>query len=63
MNDTTEPQFYLFQRVRILEGPFSQYIGEIVDINWYDKKAHLLIDFFMRKITIELPLNKIEAIS
>ena len=50
------------QRVRIIDGPFTDYIGTISDSDGALQKVTVLISFFGRQTSVVLDLRKVEKI-
>ena len=50
------------QQVRVLDGPFSEYIGTVVDIDTERNKVTVLISFFGRETPVVLNFPQVEKI-
>ncbi|MGC9399784.1 MAG: transcription termination/antitermination protein NusG [Anaerolineae bacterium] len=48
------------QKVRIIEGPFADFIGEVEDIDEERAKLHVLVSFFGRETPVELDFLQVE---
>lgn len=51
------------ERVRILGGPFSNFIGGVISINVQKNSAKLVIDVFKQSTMIEAPLDLLARLS
>ncbi|MCL0059096.1 transcription termination/antitermination protein NusG [Dehalococcoidia bacterium] len=50
------------ENVRIMEGPFAEFIGTVDEINLEKGKVRLMVSFFGRETPIELDLSQVQAI-
>ena len=48
------------QRVRIVDGPFSDFVGNVDDIDMDKSKVRVLVSFFGRDTPVELDLLQVE---
>ena len=48
------------QKVRIIEGPFADFIGVVEDIDEQRAKLHVLVSFFGRETPVELDFLQVE---
>ena len=48
------------QRVRIVQGPFADFIGSVDDINMEKGKVRVLVSFFGRETPVELDFLQVE---
>jgi transcriptional antiterminator NusG len=48
------------QRVRIIDGPFSDFVGNVDDIDMDKSKVRVLVSFFGRDTPVELDLLQVE---
>jgi len=48
------------QRVRIIDGPFSDFVGNVDDIDMDKSKVRVLVAFFGRDTPVELDLLQVE---
>ena len=48
--------------VRIVEGPFAEFIGTVDEINLEKGKVRLLVSFFGRETPIEVDLSQVQTI-
>jgi len=58
----TKTGFTKGQRVRVLDGPFTEYIGTVVDIDTERSKVTVLVSFFGRKTPVVLDFPQVEKI-
>lgn len=62
----TEPRvkvgFSVGQAVRIIEGPFQDFVGQVDDINVEKGKVKVLVSFFGRETPVELDLLQVERL-
>jgi transcriptional antiterminator NusG len=52
--------FFPGQRVRIIDGPFSDFVGNVADIDMDKGKVRVLVSFFGRDTPVELDLLQVE---
>jgi len=50
------------ENVRILDGPFAEFIGTVDEINLEKGKVRLMVSFFGRETPIDLDLSQVERI-
>lgn len=50
------------QNVKVISGPFENFIGKVVEINHEKQKVKVLISMFGRETPIELDYNQIEKL-
>ncbi|MCL0029541.1 transcription termination/antitermination protein NusG [Dehalococcoidia bacterium] len=50
------------ENVRIMEGPFAEFIGTVDEINLEKGKVRLMVSFFGRETPLELDLSQVQAI-
>lgn len=50
------------ENVRIMDGPFAEFIGTVDDINIEKGKVKLMVSFFGRETPIELDLSQVQGI-
>jgi transcriptional antiterminator NusG len=50
------------QRVRIVQGPFSDFIGSVDDINMEKGKVRVMVSFFGRETPVELDFLQVEKV-
>jgi len=50
------------ERVRIIQGPFVDFIGSVSDLNMERGKVRVLVSFFGRETPIELDLLQVEKV-
>jgi transcriptional antiterminator NusG len=50
------------QSVRIVDGPFAEFIGQVEDINHERGKVRVLVSFFGRETPVELDFLQVERI-
>ncbi|MFO8101510.1 MAG: transcription termination/antitermination protein NusG [Dehalococcoidia bacterium] len=48
--------------IRIIDGPFSEFIGTVDEINLEKGKVRLMVSFFGRETPIDLDLSQVERI-
>jgi transcriptional antiterminator NusG len=53
----------LGQRVRVIDGPFTDYDGVVVLLHEDRRMARVVISFFGRDTTVELPFSQLEALT
>jgi transcriptional antiterminator NusG len=54
------PTYKAGQRVRIIDGPFNEFIGTVSDIDMDRGKARVLVSFFGRETPVELDFLQVE---
>ncbi len=54
--------FQLGQSVRIVDGPFAEFIGTVDDINAEKGKVRVLVSFFGRETPVELDFLQVERL-
>lgn len=54
--------FKIGQRVRIVDGPFNDFIGEVSDIDIDKSKVRVMVNFFGRETPVELDFLEVEKI-
>lgn len=65
MNDETPRRkidFKIGQKVRIVGGPFNDFIGTVADIAQEKAKVRVMVDFFGRETPVELDFLEVEKI-
>ena len=50
------------QSVRIIDGPFAEFIGQVEDINHERGKVRVLVSFFGRETPVELDFLQVERV-
>jgi len=50
------------QRVRIIQGPFADFIGTVDDINMEKGKVRVMVSFFGRETPVELDFLQVEKV-
>ena len=50
------------ENIRIIDGPFAEFIGTVDEINLEKGKVKLLVSFFGRETPIDLDLSQVEGI-
>jgi transcriptional antiterminator NusG len=50
------------QRVRIIQGPFADFIGSVDDINMEKGKVRVMVSFFGRETPVELDFLQVEKV-
>ncbi|KXG74520.1 hypothetical protein AN618_22490 [Fervidicola ferrireducens] len=50
------------QNVKVISGPFENFVGKVVEINHEKQKVKVLISMFGRETPIELDYNQIEKL-
>lgn len=50
------------QNVKVISGPFEEFVGKVIEINQDRQKLKVLISMFGRETPIELEFNQIEKI-
>jgi transcriptional antiterminator NusG len=50
------------QKVRIIDGPFNEFIGEVAEIDMERAKVHVLVSFFGRDTRVEMDLLQVEKV-
>jgi transcriptional antiterminator NusG len=53
-------QFEIGESVRVLEGAFADYHGEVQDINYEKQIMHINIQIFGRETPVEVQFNQVE---
>lgn len=59
----TRVHFSMGENVRVISGPFENFIGAIDDINMEKAKIRVIISMFGRETPIELDFTQVEKIS
>jgi transcriptional antiterminator NusG len=59
---TIKVTFKQGQRVRIVQGPFADFIGTVDDMNMEKGKVRVLVSFFGRETPIELDFLQVEKV-
>ncbi|MDZ4672278.1 MAG: transcription termination/antitermination protein NusG [Phototrophicales bacterium] len=54
--------FKVGQRVRIVDGPFNDFIGEVSDIDVDKSKVRVMVNFFGRETPVELDFLEVEKV-
>lgn len=54
--------FQVGQTVRIIEGPFADFVGQVDEINLEKGKVKVLVSFFGRETPVELDLLQVERV-
>jgi transcriptional antiterminator NusG len=57
-----DPSFTTGQRVRVVDGPFTEYTGTISDSDRAWRQVTVLMSFFGRQAPVVLPFLKVEKI-
>lgn len=52
--------FKVGQKVRIIDGPFNDFIGEVADIDVDKNKVRVMVNFFGRETPVELDFLEVE---
>ncbi len=52
--------FKVGQKVRIVDGPFNDFIGEVADIDLDKSKVRVMVNFFGRETPVELDFLEVE---
>lgn len=64
--DDSEPMvkvtFKVGQKVRIVDGPFNDFIGTVADIDPNKQKVRVMVNFFGRDTPVELEFYEVEKI-
>ncbi|MBN2891213.1 MAG: transcription termination/antitermination factor NusG [Bacteroidales bacterium] len=55
----TQP-FFLGEEVKVIDGPFSDFIGVIEEVNDEKKKLKVMVKIFGRKAPLELKFSQVE---
>jgi transcriptional antiterminator NusG len=50
------------QKVRIVQGPFADFIGTVDDINMEKGKVRVMVSFFGRETPVELDFLQVEKV-
>jgi transcription termination/antitermination protein NusG len=50
------------QSVRIIDGPFADFIGVVDDLNYEKGKVRVLVSFFGRETPVELDFLQVEKL-
>lgn len=56
------PKFTIGQSVKIIDGPFSEFIGQISEVNPERNKLTVLVSFFNRETPVELDYLQVEKV-
>jgi transcriptional antiterminator NusG len=59
---TVKVTFKPGERVRIVQGPFADFIGNVDDINMEKGKVRVLVSFFGRETPVELDFLQVEKV-
>jgi transcription termination/antitermination protein NusG len=54
--------FKVGQKVRIIDGPFNDFIGEVADIDVTKHKVRVMVNFFGRETPVELDFLEVERV-
>lgn len=54
--------FKIGQKVRIVDGPFNDFIGEVADIDADKHKVRVMVNFFGRETPVELDFLEVERV-
>lgn len=54
--------FKVGQKVRIVDGPFNDFIGEVADIDMDKSKVRVMVNFFGRETPVELDFLEVEKV-
>lgn len=54
--------FKVGQKVRIVDGPFNDFIGEVADIDVDKSKVRVMVNFFGRETPVELDFLEVEKV-
>lgn len=54
--------FKVGQSVRIIDGPFSDFIGNIEEVNLEKKKLRVMVHIFGRETPVELTFSEVEEV-
>jgi len=54
--------FKIGQKVRIVDGPFNDFIGEVSDIDMDKSKVRVMVNFFGRETPVELDFLEVEKV-
>jgi transcriptional antiterminator NusG len=60
--DTTKSPYEINETVRVKEGPFADFSGEVVEINVEQLKLKVLVDIFGRETPVELEFSQVAKI-
>ncbi len=52
--------YYVGEEVKVIDGPFSEFIGTIEEVNDEKKKLKLMVKIFGRKAPLELKFSQVE---
>jgi transcriptional antiterminator NusG len=52
--------FKVGDKVRIIDGPFNDFIGEVADIDTDKTKVRVMVNFFGRETPVELDFLEVE---
>lgn len=52
--------FRVGERVRVLEGPFEDFLGIIEGLDPNRERVKILVNFFGRQMPVELDYNQVE---
>jgi transcription termination/antitermination protein NusG len=54
--------FKIGQKVRIIDGPFNDFIGEVAEIEFDKSKVRVMVNFFGRETPVELDFLEVERV-
>jgi len=54
--------FRVGEKVRIVGGPFNEFIGKVADIDTDKQKVRVMVDFFGRETPVELDFLEVERV-
>lgn len=57
--ELNEP-YFVGERVKVVDGPFSSFVGVIEDVNYDKKKLKVIVKIFGRKTPLELSFMQVE---
>ncbi len=54
--------FSVSESVKVLEGPFADFVGKIEEVDPYRQKLKVLVNMFGRETPVELDFNQVGKI-
>lgn len=62
LKPTPKTEFFKEEKVRIKDGPFKDYIGQIKDVDMNKNKANVIVTIFGRETPVETLLETLEKV-
>ena len=59
---TTEVPFKVGESIKVIDGPFSDFVGQVDEINLERGKVRVMVSIFGRATPVELDFMQVQAI-